>query len=145
MILRPWRFEDILKISQLEKECFSADPWSYQLFANSFAASTFHTVLAEENGEVIGYAAITVAGDSADIENIAVAEPYRHSGVGGKLLTALIGIAEVEGAKAIFLEVRVSNADAMKLYLKHGFCGVYARPRYYAGGEDALVMKRVLS
>jgi ribosomal-protein-alanine N-acetyltransferase len=144
MKLRAWKFEDIYKISLIEKECFPHDPWSYQLFANAFAAPTFKGVLAEEDGEVIGYGAVSVVTDSADIENIAVAEPYRRSGVGGQLLRALIGCAEVAGAQTVFLEVRVSNADAMKLYLKQGFIGVYTRPRYYKDGEDAVVMKKVL-
>ena len=32
----------------------------------------------------------------------------------------------------------------MKLYLKNGFKGVYARSRYYSDGEDALVMVKEL-
>ena len=42
----------------------------------------------------------------------------------------------------MFVDVRVSIGPAMALYLKQGFRGVYARPRYYADGEDALVMVR---
>ena len=34
--------------------------------------------------------------------------------------------------------------SAMSLYLKYGFCGLYARSRYYADGEDALVMVKEL-
>ena len=32
----------------------------------------------------------------------------------------------------------------MKLYLDRGFRGLYARPRYYPDGEDALVMQKSL-
>ena len=32
----------------------------------------------------------------------------------------------------------------MQLYLKNGFGGLYARPRYYPDGEDALVMQKSL-
>ena len=44
----------------------------------------------------------------------------------------------------MFLEVRVSNAEAQMLYLKCGFRGLYARTRYYPDGEDAVVMSREL-
>ena len=44
----------------------------------------------------------------------------------------------------MFLEVRVSNAAAMSLYLKRGYVGRYARPRYYGDGEDALVLEKGL-
>ena len=29
MTVRKWRFEDILVISELEKECFHGEAWSY--------------------------------------------------------------------------------------------------------------------
>ena len=32
----------------------------------------------------------------------------------------------------------------MSMYLKYGFCGLYARSRYYPDGEDALVMVKEL-
>ena len=53
-------------------------------------------------------------------------------------------IAAQKGAKRVFLEVRVSNSPAFLLYLKHGFNGLYARSRYYADGEDAIVMMKEL-
>ena len=48
------------------------------------------------------------------------------------------------GVRKMFLEVRVSNAPAMSLYLGAGYVGRYARPRYYGDGEDALVMDKNL-
>ena len=80
--------------------------------------------------------------DTADIDNIAVTERYRRSGLGGKMLEELVSVARSKGAQKVFLEVRVSNRAAMSLYLKHGFKGVYARTRYYTDGEDCLVMAR---
>jgi len=56
----------------------------------------------------------------------------------------LIADAKERGATEMFLEVRVSNAAAMRLYLGCGFAGVYARTRYYSDGEDCLVMKKIL-
>ena len=56
----------------------------------------------------------------------------------------LKGAAASAGVKRIFLEVRVSNAAAMSLYLKRGYIGRYVRPRYYGDGEDALIMQKDL-
>lgn len=144
MILRPWKYEDILRISDMERECFPAEPWSFQMLASSFDSESFSGVVAEDGGEIIGYGGVTVAPDSADIDNVAVAEEYRHSGVGRAILKELIKIAKEKGARKIFLEVRVSNSTAMELYLKCGFKGVYARTRYYSDGEDCLVMAKEL-
>lgn len=144
MILRGWRFQDLLKIAELEKECFPKEPWSYAQLVSSFQSDTFFGVIAEDGDEIIGYGGVTIAADTADVENIAVSGPYRRGGVGSAILSELIKHATDKGADSVFLEVRVSNADAMRLYLKNGFCGVYARNRYYSDGEDCLVMKKNL-
>ena len=144
MTIRDWKYEDILKISELEKEIFCGEAWSYKTLATVFETPTFYGVLCEDGGEVAGYGGITVAADSADIGNIAVSENYRGGGIGTALLKKLCKIAKEKGAEKVFLEVRVSNTAAMKLYLKCGFAGAYARTRYYPDGEDCLVMVKNL-
>ncbi len=144
MKIRKWEYKDILRISEIETECFPSEPWSFRMLASSFDTESFHGVLAEDGGEIIGYGGITVAADTADIANVAVTEPYRHSGVGTAIMTELLSLASSLGAKKVFLEVRVSNSVAMGLYLKSGFKGVYARTRYYSDGEDCLVMVKEL-
>lgn len=142
MKIRAWKYQDILRISEMEKECFPSEPWSFQMLASSFDSDAFCGLLAEEGGDIIGYGGITVAADSADIENVAVSEPFRGAGVGKKLVKALCAVAEERGSNKVFLEVRVSNYVAMKLYIEQGFKGVYARTRYYSDGEDCLVMMK---
>ena len=144
MIIRKWEYKDILRISQIEAECFPQEPWSFQMLASSFDTDSFHGVLAQDGDEIIGYGGITVASDTADIANVAVTEPYRHSGVGTAVIGELLRVAASYGAKKVFLEVRVSNSIAMELYLKNGFKGAYARTRYYSDGEDCLVMVKEL-
>ena len=144
MIIRPWKYEDILRISEMEKECFPEEPWSYKMLVSSFDSENFSGVVAEDDGEIAGYGGITVAADSADIENIAVTEPYRNSGIATSILTGLCNLAKAKGVEKVFLEVRVSNTPALRLYLKNGFNGVHARTRYYTNGEDCLVMCKKL-
>ena len=143
MTYRSWKFEDILKISELEKECFS-DPWTYRMFVEGFSSKLFYGVCAVEDGEIVGYACETVLFQNAVVDNIAVAESCRRRGVGKKLLKKLETEAKERGARVILLEVRVSNAPAMTMYLKEGFKGIYVRPRYYPDGEDAVVMQKEL-
>lgn len=144
MILREWKYSDILKISEMEKECFPLEPWSFKMLASSFESENFYGVIAEDDGEIVGYGGITVVYDTADIENIAVTEAYRRGGVGSAILDRLTAAAREKGAQKVFLEVRVSNTPAMLMYLKHGFNGLYARTRYYSDGEDCLVMTKEL-
>lgn len=144
MNLRAWKYEDILRISEMEKECFPDEPWSYRALVSSFAGDNFYGVVAEEDGEIIGYGGMTFAGDDADIDNVAVSEVYRGGGVGGEIIENLLAEGKARGVKRVFLEVRVSNSTAMGLYLRHGFKGMYARTRYYSNGEDCLVMVKEL-
>lgn len=145
MELRPWKYEDILTISKMEEECFPQEPWSFKMLASSFESDSFFGILAEDGGEIIGYGGITLAADTADIDNVAVTEAYRKSGVGTAIIAELVKLAREKGAQKVFLEVRVSNSVAMELYLKSGFKGAYARTRYYSDGEDCLVMVKELN
>lgn len=144
MLIRSWKYEDILRISQIEEECFPDEPWTFKMLASSFESENFFGVLAEDGGEIAGYGGITLAPDTADIDNIAVTEPYRKSGVATAVLSELVSVAKERGVEKVFLEVRVSNVPAMSLYLKNGFKGAYARTRYYPDGEDCLVMVKEL-
>ena len=57
------------------------------------------------------------------------------------LLDVMDDIGGKAGAKAVTLEVRPSNTEAIKLYEKRGFVVKGIRKNYYTEtGEDALVM-----
>ena len=140
---RAWQYADLGAIAALEAECFS-DPWNMRMLAESFLSGHFFGSLLEEDGVVTAYGGMSIVEDEAEVQLIATAEMYRRCGRGGKILEDLIGEAKRRGVRRMFLEVRVSNAPAMMLYLKHGFRGLYARVRYYADGEDAIVMMKEL-
>ena len=141
---RAWQYSDLSAIAALERECFS-DPWNHRMLAESFLSGHFYGSLLEEDGAVAAYGGMVVFGEQAQVQLIGVAEMYRRCGRGGMILEDLISIAREKGVKHVFLEVRVSNSPALLLYLKHGFSGLYARSRYYADGEDAIVMVKELA
>jgi len=73
--------------------------------------------------------------------SIAVLEPYRRRGIGSALLRETIRVMrEVYDVESIYLEVRVSNTVAIRLYEKFGFVKVRRIRGYYMDGEDAYVM-----
>jgi len=73
---------------------------------------------------------------------VAVAPERQREGIASALLAELV--ARVEEPEARFtLEVRTSNAGAMRLYERHGFRAAGTRRRYYQdNGEDAIIMWR---
>jgi ribosomal-protein-alanine N-acetyltransferase len=144
MILpRAWTKEDIEKIADLERRCFS-DPWSAEMFESAARSPLFHGLIARERGEVIGYACQTVLFEDAEILNVAVAPSVRGRGIGKALMSGMIEAAKTRGAETMFLEVRVSNVAALRLYRGFGFQDGYIRKKYYEDGEDALTMSLAL-
>lgn len=141
---RKWTFEDLPQIEALERECFP-DPWSHMALTESLLSPTFYGVLSEEGDCITAYGGMNVVCDEGEILLIATAEMFRRCGRGQRILDLLTEEAKRRGAKKLFLEVRVSNAEAQMLYLKNGFQGIYVRPRYYQDGEDAVVMKKELA
>lgn len=142
---REWTAADLDAIAALEEECFPTEHWTRRMLADSFVSEHFFTSLLEEDGVIVAYGGISIVQDEAEVQLIATAEMFRGCGRGGKILDDLLDEAKRKGVKRIFLEVRVSNASAQRLYLKRGFAGVYCRTRYYPDGEDALVMKKEIN
>ena len=138
-----WTVEDTAFVAALERECFS-DPWSAEMFESAARSPFFHGLIAREGGEVIGYACQTVLFEDAEILNVAVAPSARGRGVGKALMRGMIKAAKARGAETMFLEVRVSNVAALRLYRGFGFEDGYIRKKYYEDGEDALTMSLAL-
>jgi ribosomal protein S18 acetylase RimI-like enzyme len=74
------------------------------------------------------------------IQNVATAPAFRRQGVAERLLTGVFLQCRAHDFESAWLEVRVTNAPAITLYERFGFTAVSRRTRYYADGEDALVM-----
>lgn len=90
---------------------------------------------------IAGFAGMWQLFDEAHVTTIGIDLPYRGRGFGEALLLALFDEAVRRGANVMTLEVRVSNASAMKLYEKYGFTIQGVRPGYYSdNGEDAYLM-----
>ena len=77
--------------------------------------------------------------------SIAVRKEYRRKGVATKILhKSMDDMKNIYGAKEVYLEVRVSNEAAIKLYEKLEFKKIKIIHNYYSDGEDAYLMARKL-
>ena len=94
---------------------------------------------------VIGYVALMVVADEAQLLKIAVAQAHQHRGIAHTLLTRAADDARSLGANAVTLEVRESNAAARAFYEAHGFSHLGCRAHYYSDGEDAAIMQVSMS
>jgi ribosomal-protein-alanine N-acetyltransferase len=117
-------------------------PWSPSLFiAEMSDPSNRSYIVARIGRDVVGYAGMICYGDEAHVTTIAVDPVHQRRKIGTRLLSELIETAIEMGARAVSLEVRVSNWGAQRMYTRFGFRPVGVRKGYYQEtGEDALVM-----
>jgi ribosomal-protein-alanine N-acetyltransferase len=91
-----------------------------------------------------GMILVRVTMDEAEVLTLAVAPDARRRGVGSSLLAAAMTAALARDATSLVLEVAVTNAAARALYRRAGFIEIGRRPRYYADGGDALILRAPL-
>lgn len=143
MRVRPYKKHDFDALYAIEKRVFP-DAWSQNGMENELSSAKAQYFVAEEDGNIVGYAGFWQVLDEAEIMKIAVDTSFRRRGIGGALLTAMLDEARKSGAAYIFLEVREGNRSARRLYEKHRFYSYAVREKYYSDGENAVLYKRKL-
>ncbi len=140
LTIRPMTDEDVPAVSKIEEDTFSM-PWHPDDFRQMILEDNMIYLVAELDGKIIGGAGLrNVLGDG-EITNVAILSGHRGKGYGKQLVAALLQAGEELGAKAFTLEVRVSNAPAIRLYESLGFVSEGIRPGFYERPrEDALIM-----
>ena len=147
VVLRPMGRDDVNAVAALEEALFGAEAWSAELLtteATTDPASRYY-IVADDDGVIAGYGGLLAQrGGQADVLTLAVAEDRWGEGIGGALLDGLLAEARQRGCTEIFLEVRVDNDRAQRLYRRRGFADIGIRRAYYQpSGTDALVMRLI--
>jgi len=141
--LRRLELSDLDAIERIEKASYPT-PWSRSMFTSELAKPSSHSLAAvTPAGELVGYQILSRYVDAWHVMNVAVAPGHRRHGIASALLERLFEITRDDARRGYTLEVRVSNAPAIRLYERFDFrpCGV--RRGYYTDNrEDALIMWR---
>jgi ribosomal-protein-alanine acetyltransferase len=135
---------DVAAVAALERGVFGSEAWSEPAVDAELLGEARAALLAVADDQVVGYVALLVAADTADLTRIAVAPHLRRRGVAGALLAAAMRCAVQQGGTRMVLEVAEDNAAAIAFYEQAGFGVVARRRRYYRNGAAALVMERRL-
>ena len=139
-IVRRMTLADVDGVAAVEAATFPT-PWSRDAFESEMKNVAARYLVAEQNGQIIGYAGAWIILDESHITNIAVQKEYRGQGIGRALTAGLLQYLSNLGAAYATLEVRKSNEVAQRLYVSLGFIKLGVRKRYYEdNGEDALIM-----
>ena len=140
--LRAMREDDLPGVAAAERDSY-AFPWSEGVFRDCLRAGYICRV-AEIDHRLVGYGILSVGAGEAHILYVCVRAEYRCRGLGRRLVTAMFDLGRAYGASDLFLEVRPSNATAIRLYQSLGLAQVGLRRGYYQaadGREDAIVMR----
>ena len=115
------------------------DPSVFNYFRTQWR--TGQLVACDVTGKPVGFIAGTrVESRKVRIMLLGVLPEYRNRGIGKQLLDAFRMRAMLEGYISIILEVRTSNIEARRFYLRNGFRETDILLRYYRDGGDGVRM-----
>lgn len=138
----PFEARHLAAVIQVEQQAY-AHPWSETNFKDALI-SGYQAQLLIADGEILGYFIAMKGVDEVHLLNITVAPHFQRQGWARLMLDALAIWSRGQGATWLWLEVRVGNLRAIRVYESQGFCQVGKRKAYYPAGsgkrEDALVM-----
>jgi ribosomal-protein-alanine N-acetyltransferase len=89
---------------------------------------------------VVGFAMASSVAGICDLEAVVVGAAWRGRGYGAALVQAAAGWGRGLAATRLELEVRASNAAALRLYGRLGFVSEGRRPGYYRNPEEDAVL-----
>jgi ribosomal-protein-alanine N-acetyltransferase len=130
IIFRKMDFKDINGVVKIESRSFSL-PWSTAMFNEELNNPIAFYIVAVIEQEIVGYAGMWLIIDEAHITNIAVDPKHRRRNIASTMVRLLIEKAREMNLKAMTLEVRTGNFEAIELYKRFGFKTEGLRKGYY--------------
>jgi ribosomal-protein-alanine N-acetyltransferase len=146
--ITPMTEHDLLEVVEIE-ESSGLSRWGWSAYYAELQGKNSHLMLVARidsagrglSSKLAGYIVARLGADELHINNVAVREEFRRSGIGRRLLIRILEEGKRSGVKAAFLELRAGNETALALYENCGFRVTARRNRYYSDPvEDALVM-----
>ena len=126
----------------IEQSVYSK-PWTRGNFLDAIKSNNWCHLLMKGT-TLTGYFVAMMGFQEVHLLNFTVAKPFQNKGYGLHMLESLAVMSKTVSAQWIWLEVRVSNERAFKVYEAFGFKKVGERKNYYPLSshqrEDAIIM-----
>src|SRR5512137_2226819 len=101
--LREMRPADLAAVTGIEAATFPS-PWTHGVFTDELSAPNRVWIVADDDGELLGYGGVMVIDGDAHVMNLAVRDDARGHGIGRSLLRVLLDRATDMGAERATLE-----------------------------------------
>lgn len=121
-------------MAAIHKAAFPDDPWDTKFMRTMLDHPGVFGFLDARGGVLL----VRVAADEAEILTIGVIAA--RQGIGTALMQAAIEQARVLGTASLYLEAAAGNVAARALYKSLGFTEAGLRRKYYADGDDAVLL-----
>ncbi|MFV3330816.1 GNAT family N-acetyltransferase [Pseudomonas sp. NY15437] len=137
---------DLPPLVTLEEGTFNEDRLSARSFRHLIAAPSADLVVAEKEGELLGYALLLFRQGSgvARLYSLAVSARARGQGVGRGLLEEGERRSAARNCSRLRLEVRLDNPVAIALYERQGYRRFARTAGFYEDGSDAWRYEKTL-
>lgn len=132
---------DMADVLAIETHSFEF-PWCEDDFIRALQQRNCIGMVAELDGKIVGFMVYELHKTQIHVLNFAVAEDLRRRGIGGQMLTKLIGKLSHQRRTRIVLEVRETNLAAQLFFRANGFRAVSVLREFYEDTpEDAYIME----
>lgn len=149
-IIRRCELSDLIPVMEINLKTLP-EHYSDYFYESLLAEMPEAFLVAENHGKLVGYIMCkTEYGFSnfkklgfvkkGHVVSVAVLEEYRKKGLGSAIVEEAIRGVKERRCDELYLEVRCSNNDAVRLYEKLGFFIKQRLKAYYRDGEDAFLM-----
>ncbi|MGI0082483.1 MAG: ribosomal protein S18-alanine N-acetyltransferase [Nitrosopumilaceae archaeon] len=149
-IIRRCDLSDIISVMEINMKTLP-EHYSDYFYESLLAELPESFIVAEIGGKLVGYIMCKIEYGFSNFKklgfvkkghvvSVAVLEEHRKKGIGRVLVEEAIAGIKSKKADELYLEVRCSNNDAVRLYEKIGFIIKQRLKAYYRDGEDAYLM-----
>ncbi len=144
-VATPQNIDDMLKI---ERECFTAEAYTRRQILALLQSRNGLALMAKVDDEASGFIIALVENEGTHkighIVTLDVTVKCRRKGLGSTLLKRMENILSERGVEAVYLEVRVDNQAALRLYEKQGYVRAELLEHYYPARAHGLrLVKRL--
>ena len=149
-ILRRCELSDIIPVMEINLRTLP-EHYSDYFYESLLEELPEAFIVAEISGQIVGYIMCKIEHGFSNFKklgfvkkghvvSVAVIDEHRRKGFGSVLVDEAVKGVKIVRCSELYLEVRCSNNDDVRLYEKLGFFIIQRLKAYYRDGEDAYVM-----
>jgi len=143
VIVRPANAEDMDALLSIEQSCFRKERFYQPYIEGLLASESVDSLVGVVKGAVVASAMVEhEAHGRSHLLSLATDPGHQGQGYSKSMLAKVEELARGRGSRLMFLEVRVDNAPALRLYRGNGYRIIRLLPDFFGPQEDAWQMEK---